>query len=46
MLMKINILRGSNQIGGNIIEVATTSTKVLWMSVWNLMMKKTKYYQI
>ena len=27
--MKINIIRGSNQIGGNIIEVATTSTKVL-----------------
>lgn len=29
MLMKIDILRGSNQIGGNIIEVATTSTKIL-----------------
>lgn len=27
--MKINIIRGSNQIGGNIIEVSTTSTKVL-----------------
>lgn len=29
MPMKINIIRGSNQIGGNIIEVSTTSTKVL-----------------
>lgn len=27
--MKINILRGENQIGGNIIEIATNTTKIL-----------------
>lgn len=27
--MKINILRGTNQIGGNIIEIATENTKIL-----------------
>lgn len=29
MTMRIKIIRGSNQIGGNIIEISTTSTKVL-----------------
>jgi ribonuclease J len=27
--MKINIHRGKNQIGGNIIEIATNTTKIL-----------------
>lgn len=27
--MKINIIRGQNQIGGNIIEISTNTTKIL-----------------
>ena len=27
--MKINIIRGQNQIGGNIVEISTEKTKIL-----------------
>lgn len=27
--MKINIIRGQNQIGGNIVEISTNTTKIL-----------------
>ena len=29
MPMKINIIRGQNQIGGNIVEISTDKTKIL-----------------